>query len=167
MNIILSRDLGGWVLYSLSLSIALQSASISWRGDLPVFGACFLQLTPKGQPLIAWFWWMKKLVFWYPMGIWWSEGWFLAAYNPPGHSSDSRSRHIFQSVCEWCYFSCPGASAWGTGFRSGTYLVTYRAVLKEGRLWMPSWPSPSALLQLTSISGKELTHACGVWFLWL
>lgn len=99
------------MLSSLSLSAVLQRASVSWRGDLHVSGAWFLQLIPRGHPLIAWFWWLEELAFWGPMGLWQSQGWFLAGLRSLGHSSDSRLRHTFQSFCEGHHFSYPGASA--------------------------------------------------------
>ena len=61
MNIILSRDLGGWVVSSASPSAMFQHASVSWRGALHVVLPWFLHLAPqyfqmltRGHPLVTW-----------------------------------------------------------------------------------------------------------------
>lgn len=57
--------------------------------------------------------------------------------------------------CKGVLFVSPGALAGGAGFRFGTYLVTYGAVLKECRLWRPFCYSSSALLQLARVTHKQ------------
>lgn len=66
-------------------------------------------------------------------------------------------RQTLQSFCEGCPFACPRASASGAHFRFSTYLVAYGTVLKECRLWTPSWCSLSlsAFLQLAGITKKR------------
>ena len=50
-------------------------------------------------------------------------------------------------ICEGGFLACSGAPACGAGFRFSTHLVDYGAALKECRLWIPSWHSPSASFQ--------------------
>ena len=64
-------------------------------------------------------------------------------------------RYTLQSFCEGCLFACPRASACGVHIRLGTHLVLYgRTALKECMLWIPSWCSPSALLQFAGVTQK-------------
>lgn len=64
-----------------------------------------------------------------------------------------------QSFCEKGLFALPGASAWGAGIGFGAHLGTYYMLSGNIRQQTPSLHSPSALLQLISVSQNE---ACTV-----
>lgn len=72
-------------LSSHSPSATLQSSSVTWKGALHANSALILtpgvpilQLPPGGSPLTVWLWWPRGPAFLGPMGLWQSEGWFLA-----------------------------------------------------------------------------------------
>lgn len=44
----------------------------------------FLELTPRGHPLVTWRWWLGELALWGLMGLWKSERWFLAGCDTQG-----------------------------------------------------------------------------------
>lgn len=82
----------------------------------------------------------------------------LGRIPSPGHCTESRMRH--KSFCEGGLFDYSGVLALGAGFRFGIHLLAYRAALKKHRLWMPSWCTPSALLQPVHViqKKKKLIH---------
>ena len=140
----------------------IQSTHVSWRGALHasgalvfISGALVFAASAQGIPLDH-----LSLV---------AEGTFVPGSHrtveiiemvfgkllPPRHFTDSGPRHTLQSFCERGLFACPGALAWGAVFRFGTHFVVSGPALKEHRLQMSSWHSPSALLQFTGVTQKR------------
>lgn len=71
----------------------------------------FLQLLPRGHPLISWLKWTVGLEFLGTMELWQLERQFLVRLPSPAHYTDRRQRYITQYFCEGGLFACPGASA--------------------------------------------------------
>ena len=98
----------------------------------------FLQLPPRGYPLITWFCWPGVLVFLGPTGL---------------LHRQQTERHP-QPFCERGLLTCPGALAVGTGFRFGIHLEATEQLSGNIGWGTLSLHSPSTLLQLTGISQK-------------
>ena len=90
----------------------------------------FLQVSPRGGPLIAWLWWPGRAC--------------VPVLNNQRDSSwqafTHRTLHRYhtkihpQSFCEWGLYACPGSLVWGASFRSGTQIGAYGYACRERRL---------------------------------
>lgn len=115
-----------------------------WCPDFCVWLLWFLQFYPGDTPWLPGSGRTWSLSFLGPTGLCKSERQFLAGYH-----AQTLRRHWAEAhspVFLWRKPLCLRTLAWGADFRSVTHLVAYRATLKEYRVGMPSWYSPSTLL---------------------
>ena len=104
LNIILSRVPEEQALSLYFPTAMLQSASIYWRGALHMAGAWFLclvpwflQLLPRGHPLIPWLRWSVGFEFWGP----WNCGNWRGSFGSdchPQHTTQTEDRGTPPSI---------------------------------------------------------------------
>ena len=133
MTVILSTDLRGWALSLHSPSAVHRSNSISQRGTLiHVWGPDFCGCCRGDAPWLPGFGGQRSLFSWVPWDCNNQRDISSQANTPITLQKQWTEMHP-QSFCERGLFACPGALAWGAGFRFGSYQGAYGTALRECR----------------------------------
>lgn len=110
----------------------------------------------KRCPLVAWLWGPGGLHSWVPGHLLLqSKKTVLGRLPHPGHCTDSSLKHSPILSVKQTYLTCPGASAWGQGFRLAMHLEVTEMFPGNVGWGTASLCFPSASLQLSGTSQEE------------